>query len=354
MPQTAARPWQRVGPSSVATHTSRPALRRCAAHRSCVGVVTASVESPLSTAIDLRSRLQQTDLARRKQGGTAGWQEIAGSWVRSPPGRAWGVVHFTGGAVLGSYPHLCYDALLSSLSDASGLMVVATPYELGTDHDALASEAQRKLRATLSAVCVRDDYDVNMLPLFGLGHSLGAKLQVLLACRGGAQRAAVLLAFNNASATDSVRVLEQFARAFLQDGRAAGRGVSDAVLGAMPFISAMAERAASAAGLNFTPGPPETLQRATAEYMVRRSLMLAFDNDTLHHSSDLALALQSRKETIELLTRPGNHLTPVVVTLSPPEELSQLTGSLPQSVGDEKAARELGVDIAQWLTRAAM
>ena len=353
MPQTTAGTRQGAGPTSLATRTSRPALRRCTAHRRSAVVVAASGEGPLSTAIDLRSRLQQTDLARRKQGGTAGWREIEGSWVRSPPGRAWGVVHFTGGAVLGSYPHLCYDALLSSLSDASGLMVVTTPYELGTDHDAIATETQRKLRATLSAVAVRDDYDVNM-PLFGLGHSLGAKLQVLLACRGGAQRAAVLLAFNNASATDSVRVLEQFARAFLQDGRAAGRGVSDAVLAAMPFISAAAERAASAAGLNFTPGPPETLQRATAEYVVRRCLMIAFDNDTLHHSSDLALALQSRKETIELLTRPGNHLTPVVVTLSPPEELSQLTGSLPQRVGDEAAARQLGVDIAQWLTRAAM
>lgn len=348
MPQTTARTHQHV-----ATLTTRRALRRCALRR-CAGVAVASGEGPLSTAIDLRSRLQQTDLARRRQGGTAGWQEVEGSWVRSPPGRAWGVVHFTGGAVLGSYPHLCYDALLSSLSDSSGLMVVATPYELGTDHDAISRESQRKLKATLSAVCVRDDLDVNM-PLFSLGHSLGAKLQLLQACRGGAHRAAVLLAFNNASATDSVRVLEQFARAFLQDGRAAGRGVSDAVLGAMPFISAMAERAASAAGLNFTPGPPETLQRATAEYTVRRCLVVAFDNDTLHHSDDLVQALQSRRDTIEMLKRPGNHLTPVVLTLTPPDELAQMTGSrLPQTVGDEAGARQLGVDIAQWFTRAAM
>ena len=41
-----------------------------------------------------------------------------GSWVRLPPGRAWGVVHFTGGAVLGAYPHIAYDALLSEVAGA--------------------------------------------------------------------------------------------------------------------------------------------------------------------------------------------------------------------------------------------
>ena len=38
--------------------------------------------------------------------------------MRLPPGRAWGVVHFTGGAVLGSYPHIAYDALLSEVADS--------------------------------------------------------------------------------------------------------------------------------------------------------------------------------------------------------------------------------------------
>lgn len=70
---------------------------------------------------------------------------LGGAWVRFPPGRAWGVVHFTGGAVLGSYPHIAYDAMLSELCDTSGLMVVATPYDLGTDHDAIKDSVASKL-----------------------------------------------------------------------------------------------------------------------------------------------------------------------------------------------------------------
>lgn len=68
-----------------------------------------------------------------------------GAWVRLPPGRAWGVVHFTGGAVLGSYPHIAYDAMLSELAEKSGLMVVATPYDLGTDHDSIKDAVSAKL-----------------------------------------------------------------------------------------------------------------------------------------------------------------------------------------------------------------
>ena len=52
-----------------------------------------------------------------------------------------GVVHFVGGAVLGSYPHIAYDAFLRRLGDDAGVVVVATPYELGVDH-AIARECQ--------------------------------------------------------------------------------------------------------------------------------------------------------------------------------------------------------------------
>ena len=97
----------------------------------------------IGAAIELRSRLQDLDLERRSGGGSGdGWEEIEGCWVRFPPTRAWGVAHFIGGAVLGSYPHIAYDKLLSTLSDEAGVMVIATPYELGTDHGTIAKECQ--------------------------------------------------------------------------------------------------------------------------------------------------------------------------------------------------------------------
>ena len=61
-------------------------------------------------------------------------------------------------------------------------MVIATPFDLGTDHEAMAASASEKLLAALSAVAIREDYPMT-LPIFGVGHSLGAKLQVRDAAR---------------------------------------------------------------------------------------------------------------------------------------------------------------------------
>ena len=65
------------------------------------------------------------------------------------------LVHFVGGAVLGSYPHIAYDAFLRRLGDDAGVVVVATPYELGVDHGAIARECQSSLAAAWSRAAAR-------------------------------------------------------------------------------------------------------------------------------------------------------------------------------------------------------
>ena len=103
----------------------------------------------VGAAIELRSRLQDVELERRaRRGGRDGdgWEQIEGAWVRLPPGRAWGVAHFIGGAVLGAYPHIAYDAFLRRLCDDAGVVVVATPFELGVDHRSIAERCQNLLR----------------------------------------------------------------------------------------------------------------------------------------------------------------------------------------------------------------
>jgi hypothetical protein len=52
--------------------------------------------------------------------------------------------------------------------------------------------------------------------------------------------------------------------------------------------------------------------------------------------------------------RPGNHLTPVVLRLSGGDLSAQLGRLGDLRVGDEEAAKQLGADVAAWLTRAAM
>jgi hypothetical protein len=162
-------------------------------------------------------------------------------------GRAWGVVHFIGGAVLGSYPHIAYDAFLARLGDNAGVFVVATPYELGTDHAAISRECQGKLAAAWGAVAAREGYNPAAMPVFAAGHSLGCKLHLIAACSGvgeeeekngeggegegggkgegggggvqsppPARAGHLFVAFNNATAADSVRLLEKFARELLK------------------------------------------------------------------------------------------------------------------------------------------
>jgi hypothetical protein len=205
-----------------------------------------------------------------------------------------------------------YDALLSSLCDASGLIVVATPYDLATDHDAIAVAAATKLRGALAAVAATEGYSLSALPLFGAGHSLGAKLQLLMACGSGAEgappplryEAQCLIAFNNASASDSVRLVEKFARELLASraanasagGGGGGGGGADArlfetLLRSMPAVGAMAERAVAVAGLEFTPAPAETLARAQARFKPRAALLVKLEKDELDQARGRSASL---------------------------------------------------------------
>lgn len=139
------------------------------------------------------------------------------------------------------------------------------------------------------------------LPVFGMGHSLGAKLQMLTACADGqaAQRRAgfYLMSFNNFSAGDNVRLLEQYARELLQRrDLGTGTAAAEALLRAMPMVARAAEGIAAQAGVEFSPSKQETLARVgrlqcSAATRVR---LLSFETDTLDQSADLEPLLQER------------------------------------------------------------
>ena len=345
----------------------------------------------VGAALELRSRLQDVDLERReKRGGRDGdgWEEMEESWVRVPRGRAWGAVHFVGGAVLGSYPHIAYDAFLSRLCDDAGIAVVATPYELGTDHGAISEECQRKFARAWNKLRARENLPASA-PVFAAGHSLGCKLQLLAACGGDdegtegsdttekgdttlvydsvARAGHLFIAFNNATAADSVRLLEKFARELLKR-RAEQASGGDASMNAafegftknLPNLTALAERAASAAGLDFTPSPSETLERAKRGFDSPRVRLVKFDEDDLDQNEELEQTLRRRFETIKnardasgavsAVVLQGTHLSPVFFKfdgagLSP--AFAKLGGV---KVGDEEQVERLARDSVAFLT----
>jgi hypothetical protein len=160
--------------------------------------------------------------------GARRWLRIAECDVLPPPSgeRCAGIVHFVGGALVGAAPKQGYASFLEGVSDAANLCIVATPCTglTGLDHWAAASEvllrwcaAQTEVRSALDerpagnvGACASDQ-----LPVLGLGHSLGAKLLVLLGSDGkmaeqlGERCANVLVSYNSFSAKRSVPLLQQ-------------------------------------------------------------------------------------------------------------------------------------------------
>ena len=116
----------------------------------------------------------------------------------------------------------------------------------------------------------------------------------------------------------------------------------------LPNLTALAERAASAAGLSFTPSPEETIDGVKRRFSSTRVRLVSFKDDDLDQNDELETALRKRFEMvvqgdapIVVSTLPGNHLTPVFFKFDG-AKLSPAFGKLGGlSVGDEEAVRRL-------------
>jgi len=175
------------------------------------------------------------------------WLSVRGCDVLLPEsGAPRAILHFVGGAFAGAAPQALYGAFLESLG-ADGFAIVATPCNLlvGLNHYAAAAEVAARweavsadlpsllqpelMRSAGTAAAKRA-----LPPVFGVGHSLGAKILVLLAAgmteaptasvraaasAAGAEGAGagplgqrvanVLISYNNFPAARSVPMLQQ-------------------------------------------------------------------------------------------------------------------------------------------------
>jgi hypothetical protein len=208
------------------------------------------------------------------------WQEVSGNWVLMPP-RPIAIVHFLGGAFVATAPQLTYRRLLERLA-LEGYLIVATPFVNTFDHRAIAQsvlQSFEKTLETLRSTTLRRRF----LPIYGIGHSMGCKLHLLIGSLFSVERAGnILISFNNFSARDAVPLVEQFTQ----------------------FSTMFA--------VEFTPSPLETNQIVAEQYQVRRNLLVKFSNDTIDQSQALSELLSKRFPSMtatQFLT--GNHLTPL-------------------------------------------
>ncbi|MCL6433054.1 MAG: DUF1350 family protein [Leptolyngbyaceae cyanobacterium HOT.MB2.61] len=205
------------------------------------------------------------------------WLEISGNWVLLPQ-RPTAIIHFLGGAFVATAPQVTYRRLLERLA-LQGYGIVATPFVNTFDHAAIAQAVVRNFDRALENL-----YETQLrrryLPIYGIGHSMGCKLHLLIGSLFSVERAGnILISFNNFSARDAVPLVEQFSSMF---------------------------------SVEFTPSPLETNQIVAQKYQVRRNLLIQFTNDTIDQTAALSELLQTRfPGMVVAQSLPGNHLTPL-------------------------------------------
>ncbi|BAZ66714.1 MAG: DUF1350 family protein [Pelatocladus maniniholoensis HA4357-MV3] len=212
------------------------------------------------------------------------WKEISGNWVLIPP-KPTGIIHFLGGAFVATAPHITYRLLLENIAE-KGFVIVATPFVNTLDHTAIAELVLLNFERTLLRLENREMLGKKYLPVYGLGHSMGCKLHLLIGSLFPVERAGnIFISFNNYAARDAIPLIEQFNSTF-------------------KFNTNLT--------VEFTPSPLETQKLVQENYSVRRNLLIKFNNDTIDQSAPLAKLLQQRfGEMVTTQILQGNHLTPL-------------------------------------------
>ncbi|MDY6786245.1 MAG: DUF1350 family protein [Cyanobacteriota bacterium] len=208
------------------------------------------------------------------------WQEISGGWVLLPRNPI-GIIHFLGGAFVATAPHLTYRSLLERLVNA-GYAVIATPFLSTLDRGAIARDVLNRFETICDRLYARDRLGSRYLPIYGIGHSLGCLVHLLVGSIFSVERAGnIFVAYNNYPLNRAI-----------------------------PFADQL--NVTATLNVEFTPSPIETQALIAKEYKIRRNLLIQFTNDTIDQTADLNGVLQGRFPNMTaLLTLPGNHLTPL-------------------------------------------
>ncbi|MEM9276810.1 MAG: DUF1350 family protein [Cyanobacteria bacterium P01_F01_bin.143] len=203
------------------------------------------------------------------------WQEIPKNlWVLKPKKEPIGIIHFLGGFLAAVWPHYTYHQLLEPLAEV-GYIIIATPYGINVDnHDELAKQILNKFEFVIYALKAEHYLDEDNLPIYGLGHSLGSKLHLLIGCQPCVKRNGnILISFNNHRLKKGIHLF----------------------LGLNIDIPEEHE-------IEHTPSPEATMERIRTKYFIANNLLISFDQDPLDGE-------QSKTLKKVIMTRANSHVT---------------------------------------------
>ncbi|GMP92217.1 hypothetical protein CsSME_00042530 [Camellia sinensis var. sinensis] len=127
------------------------------------------------------------------------------------------IVKFLGGAFIGAVPEVTYSYLLELLAN-EGYLIISVPYNVTFDHAEAAREIYERFIACLDRISTSGLPSANLtatelfnLPLYSVGHSNGALLQLLTGSYFSEKiaKANAIISFNNRPATEAVPYFEQ-------------------------------------------------------------------------------------------------------------------------------------------------
>lgn len=306
-----------------------------------------------------------------------------GAWVLKPRNsKPRSIIHFVGGIFVGAAPQLTYRLFLERLSER-GILVIATPYSSGFDHFFIADEVQFKFDRCLRIL--QETLQLQDLPTFGIGHSLGSVIHLLIGSRYAVQRSGnILMSFNNKEASLAIPL---FSPVLVPVAQSIGPLLSQ--IAASPTIRLGAEMTLKQlenlnppivkqvlplveqlpplymelvkGRENFTPKPEETRRLVKSYYGISRNLLIKFKDDTIDETSTLAQVISSDSAISSMLdmsmrSLPGDHGLPLQQALPdvPPamadavnrggELLANLTVGTPWETVAREVGNTVGVD----------
>ncbi|EFJ53275.1 hypothetical protein VOLCADRAFT_72563 [Volvox carteri f. nagariensis] len=237
-----------------------------------------------------------------------------GAWVVAPRYRSKGIVHFLGGAFAGAAPQVVYSLILDSIA-AAGYTAIATPYAVTFRHDECARRVRRQFEDSLSELrssnssssssssigLAGSDVAPLDVPLFGVGHSNGSLLHMLIGSYfPGAANSNIIMSYNNKQVKDAIPVPG------LMDNLPGALRAARAAAPPLPDLTAV-----DGGATDFQPSPAESRTLISRQYGTAATLLVRFADDSIDESAEIAALLQPRLAGgVTLLTLPGNHLTP--------------------------------------------
>ncbi|PIA43205.1 hypothetical protein AQUCO_02000565v1 [Aquilegia coerulea] len=267
------------------------------------------------------------------------------------------IIKFLGGAFVGAVPEVTYSHLIELLAK-EGYLIISVPYNVTFDHSQAVNAVYERFNACLDMVLSNGLPDANLtpeelahLPLYSVGHSNGALLQLLTGSYYNEKipKANAIISFNNRPAAEAVPYFEQLgplvsqmvpiieASPMYSMARSASGDVWKTLLDtagavikeydqeAMVSLNKFVDQLPSVMnqvteGISeFKPTPAENCDCFKNSYSVPHTLLVKFDSDAIDETDAVEDILKPRVQsiggTLEKVSLSGNHITPCIQDL---------------------------------------